>query len=135
MEKDGRRVFRPLSAGFFQDQMRRLPVGKKLTATFSEDVWTRSRSQLSLFMVYAEYAAEASGFTKDEMYEILIKECFGVEKREFRGRTYEVRRSVSDAAKMSTADMGLLIEHAKAACDFLGCNVPSAESLGYLPSH
>jgi hypothetical protein len=134
-EDNGKKRIQIHSPGHYQTQVSKLPVGRKVSITVSEDKSSRSSSQLKYFMVLAGYIADHTGYTRDEMYPLLIEDVFPPKDILFRGEVRKVRRSVSDYANMPTADMAELIQHAKDVCDELGVNVPTAESLGYISNY
>lgn len=132
---DGWKQFVPKSPEHLHAVIARLPVGKQLLCTYSERLPTRSEEQLNYFFVLVEYLCEYTGFTKNDMYQILIKDCFGVEKRVFLGKVHEVRRSISEAARMPKSEMAELITYTLECCRKLDINVPTPEELGYISNY
>lgn len=130
---DGRKRFLPMSPGHLQTRMQSLPQGKKLAATFYDTVATRSGSQLAYYHILVQYIADECGYTHDECHDALMRLKFGTKTIELAGRSVEVRRSVSDAARMPKYEMVELVEYALEVCAELGIYVPTREELGYLP--
>jgi len=65
----------------------------------------------------------------------LMKLKWGTKQVDLGGEIVEVRRSVSDNARFPKGDMQEQIEFALEKCAFLGINVPSMESLGYISNY
>jgi hypothetical protein len=130
---DERKRVQMKSPTYYQSRIDKLPIGTELHITFSKKVLTRSQTQLAYFFVLVNYIADYTGHTVNEMYPILIEEVWEPTEILYRGQMRKVRKSISDVAKMGKLEMGELIEHALATCSELEINVPSAESLGYLP--
>lgn len=120
------------SPAHYQQQINHIPIGKQVAVTISQDVGSRSRQQLAYHMVLAGYLAEATGYTREEMHDVLMRMCFGTKKVRFLGREVEVRKSVSDAARLPTADMAELINYDLECCAEMGIHVPTAQELGYI---
>jgi len=129
---DGKKKLALNSPGHYQCELNDLPEGKKVAITIASDESARSRGQLAYFMVLAGYIARQTGYTTKEVYPLLIEDVFEPEERKWRGKLRKIRRSVSELAKMPTADMSLLIDHAREVCDELEIHVPTAEELGYI---
>ncbi len=107
-------------------------VGEKGTMHLDFKKPTRSKVQLNYYFVIVGLIAVHTGDTKEEMHDVLTSLKFGTKKLNRFGREVEVRRSVSDVARMNKTDMGELIEFALEKAAYLNVNVPTAESLGYI---
>lgn len=132
---EGRHSFLPKSPRFLRDQLARIAAGTKLSVTFSEEVASRSEQQLAYHWVLVGYLAKATGYTKEEMHDAIMRLKFGTTEVRLGARRVLVRRSVSDVAKMPTADMGELINFDLELCKELDVVVPTAEELGYISNY
>lgn len=129
---DNRHRFVPKSPAFMAANVSRLPIGKKLSCTFYEDVPTRSEGQLAYHWVLMGYIAEHTGFTKDEVHEAVMIKKFGTKKIKLAGEVFVVRRSISNKARFPKPDMVELIMKDLEICNKLEIVVPTAEELGYV---
>ena len=134
-DRDGRHAFVPSSPAHMRDQLSRLKLGTKVSVSFEEQTYTRSDAQLAYYWVLIGYLSDYCGYTPSEMHDAICRLRFGTKTVTIGNRTVEVRRSISDAAKMPTADMGELINFALELCAENDVNIPSAESLGYISNH
>lgn len=132
---DGRKRFIAKSPEHLAQCFARTPEGIEVAATFAKPQVTRSRSQLAYHWVLMGYLGEYVGCTETEMHEIVMRRKFGTKTVLVDGVPEEVRRSVSDAARMSKTDMSELIEMDLELCERLQVHVPTAAQLGYLPNH
>jgi len=122
------------SPDHYRTMLQKIPLDKDVAVTISTNVTIRSRSQLAYFMVLATYIADFNGEKVGDTYPHLICDVWEPEETvcPWNGKKRQKRRSVSDVAKMPSHEMDMLIQHAKATCDFLQINVPTAEELGYI---
>lgn len=127
---DGKKKLVLKSPGHFQVCLNRVKEGH-VAVSVSTKTPTRSKQQLNLFMVLCEYIADHTGYTKNEIYPLMIEDVWPPKTITLNGRERKVRKSVSDVAKMPKSDMWELITHTQEVCDELGIYVPSAEELGY----
>lgn len=132
-ETTGRHLL-PLSPHHFRAQLNRLALGKVYTLTISETAYTRSSAQLAYHFALIGYIADYSGMTKDEAHDAVMRLCFGEKEVSIGSRRTFVRRSISDSAKMPTADAVRLIDFDLELCRELEIVVPTREQLGYLPA-
>jgi len=121
------------SPTYYQSQLNHLPTDKTIAITLAENVASRSRQQLAYYFVLVGYIADHCGYTREECHDVLMRTKFGTKKLRFMGKDVEVRKSVSDAARLPTHEMVELINYAKECCDELAIYVPTQEELGYLP--
>ena len=110
----------------------RLAVGKSVSCTFSESVATRSSAQLAYHYVLMKYLSDETGYTKEEVHDAIMRLKFGTKMVRLGDKTVEVRKSVSDAAKLPKHEMVGLIEFDLETCASLGIHVPTPEQLGYI---
>lgn len=107
-------------------------IGDKGTLTVSFKKRTRSENQLDYYFVLCTLIGDYNGNTKEEVHDILATIKWGVKEVKLLGRTFAVRRSISNASKMNVTDMGELITLALETCAELNIHVPTKEELGYI---
>jgi hypothetical protein len=129
-----RHRFIPCSPKYLSGMLSHVPVKTKVSCTFSTKIPTRSQGQLRYHWVLMHFLSEYSGFTPEEMHEIVLTEKFGLKTVKFNGKTYQIRQSISDNAKMTKSDCVELITHDLSLCQELGIVVPTALELGYQPN-
>lgn len=127
-----RHTFMPSSLRYLHDCLNRIPIGKKVACLFSEHVPTRSEGQLAYHFVLVGYLCGYTGFTKDEMHDIILRAKFGVKELEFEGKVYEVRRSISERAHMAKSDAVELVNFDLELCAKFDIKVPTKSELGYI---
>lgn len=93
---------------------------------------TRSDQQLRYYWVLVGLIAEYAGYTRDECHDALMRLKFGIKEVKIGSDIVQVRRSISNSARMTKTECIELIEFALEKCSELNINVPSAESLGYI---
>lgn len=130
---DGRKKLELKSPAYFQSQIAKAPVGKKLAVTVAEDKATRSRQQLAYYWILVKYIADECGYTTAECHDALMRLKFGTTTVRLGEHTVEVRKSISDIARMPKYEAVELIDYALEVCTELGIHVPTREELGYLP--
>lgn len=130
----GRKRFCPNSVDYINDNISRLPVGRKLACTFYDKIPSRSQAQLAYHMILMKYLAEYSGTTREEMHDAVMRLKFGTKKVILMGLETHVRKSLSDAARFPKAEMVELIDYDLKLCAWANIKVPTREELGYLPN-
>lgn len=90
----------------------------------------RTLSQNSYVHVLFGYLADETGQDKEEIKTIEKRRHLTPHEVEFMGQKQMVLPSL---AKMENVEMSEFIDKVLADCAFLGIEVPSRESLGYLP--
>ena len=126
-----RHTFIPSSQRYLWDCLNRIPVGNKVSVTFFGHKATRSSSQLAYHHVLVEYIAKHAGYTHEEMHDAIMRLKFGTKTLEILGKKVEVRKSISEKARMTKSDAVELIDFDLKICAELGINVPTASELGY----
>lgn len=129
-----RRAFVPDSPVYYRDRANHQPLNKKYTCTFSTKIPTRSEAQLDYHFVLCEYLSEHTGFTKPEIHDFMMRKVFGTKIIKIGNYQTEVRESMSDRAKLPKYMAVDLITADLQLCGELEIAVPTAESLGYMPS-
>lgn len=129
--KKVRHAFTPNSQAYLRDNLNKIPVGKKISITFYEDVPARSQQQLAYHMVLMGYIADYNQDSKEAMHDGIMRLKFGTRKIKIGNQEVEVRKSASDKAKMPMHKMQELIDYDLEICKFLNIKVPTAEELGY----
>ncbi len=127
-----RHTFIPSSQPYMRDRLNKIPLKKKVTATFYEEIATRSDSQLAYYWVILTYLAEYAGYTPEELHECIMIILFGTKTVKFDGGEYQVRKSISNRAKMPKHKMGELINYVTEKCAKFEVKIPSKASLGYV---
>lgn len=132
VEVEGKKKFRPNSTTYFNENMSRFMVGKKLVAEFKEFRSLRSEPELRYHMVLCGYISAHTGFTKREVHEAIMKLKFGIKEVKLLGYVAEVRRSISESGDLENWEAVELIEYDLAMCAEMEIRVPTAKELGYL---
>lgn len=130
---DGRKRFVPKSIHHLNACISRFPVGKKVSATFSEMRFMRSDAQLRYHRVLCAYIAEHTGFTPDEVHDWAMRLALGEKRIIIAGRSVGVRKSMANDGDVMKNEAVELIEFDLGVCQDLEISVPTAEELGYLP--
>ena len=128
---DGRKRFVPKSIHHLNACISRFPVGKKVSATFSEIRYMRSDAQLRYHHVLIEYIAEHTGYTHDECHDAIMRIVFGEKEVVIAGTKTMVRKSLAEHGDVMKNEAVELIEKDLAICDEYEITVPTAEELGY----
>lgn len=123
------------SPAYYQTALKRLPVGQKVTISVTTKQATRSQSQLRYYHVIINLLCDHTGYDHDEMHDYVMRAKFGTKTIRLNGQTIEVRRSISNSAKMSMSDMVELIMYAQELCADVGIVIPTPEELGYITNH
>lgn len=131
---EGRKRWVPFSIHYLNDCVSRLPVGRKVSATFSEIRALRSDPQLRYHWVLMGYLADHTGYTKEEMHEAVMRLKFGEKEVILAGQSVKVRKSISGGADLEKWEAVELIEYDLSLCTDLDIRVPSPEELGYSPN-
>jgi hypothetical protein len=130
---EGRKRFVPKSIHHLNACISRFPVGKKVSATFSEMRYMRSDSQLRFHRVLCAYIAEHTGFTPDEVHEWCMRIALGEKDVTIDGRTVKIRKSMAVEGDVMKNEAVELISFDLEVCADLEITVPTREELGYLP--
>lgn len=117
---------------YYRHFIKSLPLGSKGVMYLSLKKPTRTESQLAYYFVLCGMIAENCGYSKEEAHEWLMVCCFGVKEITVNGVTKEVRKSISDRARMTNQEAQDLIDFTLATCRDLNINVPTREELGYV---
>lgn len=133
-EVDGEHRFVPSSPTYFRTASRRAPLGKPVAVTFSTKVPTRSQAQLRYHWVLVGYIAEHTGYTKEEVSDLVLRNKFGVKTITINGLSSQVRQSISEIARFPKMQMMELIEYDLEIARELGVHVPTMEELGFIPN-
>jgi len=133
MAVDGRRRFVPKSTPHLNACIGRVPLGRKVRATFSEYVYMRSESQLGYHWVLVGYVAEHTGHTKEEVHDAIMRIVFGEKQIELAGRKVAIRKSMAEGGGLTKAECVEVIDYDLDLCHRLDIIVPTREELGYLP--
>lgn len=131
---EGKKKFSVKAPHYYQDRINRLNEGDVVLVTFSKKIPTRSQSQLAYYWVIVNYLSEYTGHTDMEIHDALVRLKFGTRRVKLGDMEVDVRRSISDAAKMSKEDMVYLIEFARETAEKMDIKIPSKSELGYLPN-
>lgn len=134
VESEGRKRIQIKSPDHYQQQVSRLPAGKKVALTIEEYIATKSQAQHNYYWALIGYLAEYSGHEPTELHDAIMRRKFGTKQIVVGDLKETVRRSISNAAKFPKGDMMELIEEVLELCNKLEIVVPSKEELGYLPS-
>jgi hypothetical protein len=130
---DGRKKLELKSPSYFQHQISKVEAEKDVSVVISTKTPTRNEAQLAYYWVLLGFLAEHCGnVSKEEAHDALMRAKFGTKRVQIGNIVQEVRRSISDRAKMSKSDAVELISFAKECCDDLGIVVPTGEELGYI---
>lgn len=78
------------------------------------------------------YIAEHTGFTGEEVHDVVMKYKWGTRKIELGGLSGEGRRSWTTLTKTEATEM---IAYDLELCNELGVHVPSMEELGYISNY
>lgn len=129
---DGKKKLELLSRDYYQHfintKTKENEIGS-MFLTFKKP--TRSEQQLRYYFVIVGLMANELGYTSEEMHEWLMIMCFGTKKVTVGGVTKEVRKSISDKARMTISECIDLIDFTLEKCAELNIVVPTKESLGY----
>lgn len=134
VEAEGKKRIQIKSPEHYQQQVSRMPIGKKVALTIEEYTATKSQSQHRYYWALIGYLAEYSGHEPTELHDAIMRRKFGTKQIVVGDLKETVRKSISDAAKFPKGEMIELIEEVLELCRILGIHVPSKEELGYLPS-
>jgi hypothetical protein len=121
------------SPEFYFQECNKQPVGRKYSVIFTTDLPTRSDQQLRYHWILCDYLAKHCGYSKDEVHDVVMRQKFGTRKIKIGNVIQEVRKSISNNAKMSKSDVVFLIDYDLQLCQELEINIPSMAELGYLP--
>jgi hypothetical protein len=134
-EATGRKRVLAKSDRYLRGSLDRLNVGDEVVVTYSTRKPTFSQGQRNLHFALMGYLAEYSGHSVAEMHEYVMREKFGTKRIALGDKIQEVRRSLSDTAKMPKDEMGELLDFDFELCKSLGIEVPTAEELGYVSNY
>src|SRR3990167_9556750 len=68
-----RHTFIPNSQDYMRDRLNKIPVGRKISVTFSEEIPTRSQMQLAYHWVLCTLISEHNGDTPDEIHDFIMR--------------------------------------------------------------
>lgn len=126
-----RHTFLPNSQGYMRDNLNKIPVGEKVSVTFSKNIPTRSEAQLAFHWVLMSLISDYVGCTPEEMHDFVMRVKFGTKKIKIGKVEVEVRKSISNSAKMPKHKAVELIDMDLKICKFLELKVPTKKELGY----
>jgi hypothetical protein len=135
VQNDNRRRLEVNSPTHLHSCLNRLPLGKQITVTFSEKVPTRSEGQLAYHWVLMAYIADHCGYKSEDVHDAVMRVKFGTKHIKIGNLEQEVRRSISDSAKMPLADCMELIDYDLELCQQLEIHVPTPAELGYISNY
>lgn len=130
---NGKKVLELLSRDYYQHFLNtQCKIGEigSMFLTFKKP--TRSENQLRYYWTILGLMANELGYKSEELHEWIMIMCFGTKKVTVNGITKEVRKSISDKARMSISDCITLIDFTLEKCAELNIVVPNKESLGYI---
>ena len=134
VKSDGidRKRFLPNSPDHLIAIQNRLPVGTKITCTFSKEELRFSESQRKYHFVLLGYIADYNQNTVEDEHDDSMKEVFGIRYyKNYKGEQREGRYSINDASSLKNFDVQKLIDHDLAICKFLKIRIPTRKELGY----
>lgn len=132
-EKDGQKGIKVIAQKYYRHFLStQTNIGDKGTMHLDFKKPTRSGAQLRYYFAIVGLISAYTGDTKEEMHDILVSIKFGTKKVKRFGHDVEVRRSVSDAAKMKKDEMAALVDFALEKCVQLEIKVPTKQELGYI---
>lgn len=129
---EGNHRFIPNSTKYLSDQLRNIPLKRKISCTFTEHIAERSKEHLAYYWIILGYLANYNGDIKEELHECIMIELFGTKKKNFNGKEYTIRKSVSNKAHMPSHQMTELTLYVKDICKKFGVILPTEEELGYI---
>jgi hypothetical protein len=109
-----------------------MPLNKQFAVKFTSKVGSRSANQLKYYWVLLGLISDYNGNTPEELHDFVMRAKFGTKIITLGKITQEVRRSISEGARMSASDCIELITFVLDICRDLEINVPTAEELGYV---
>lgn len=107
-------------------------VGDIGTLTLKIKKPTRSENQLNYYAVIVGLIADYSGDDWDSVHSGLMILNWGTKTIWIGGKPVEVRKSISDSARIPKDEMGEQIEFALKEAKAMGIVVPTKEELGYI---
>lgn len=132
---EGHKRFVPTSKEFLASMMAGIPIGKKLTCTFSEKIPTRSEAQLHYHWVLLTLISDYTGDTKEELHDAIMRIKFGTKLIRLAGHSVQVRKSISNMGRMTVSQVAELINFDLEVCQKLDIHVPTMEELGYVSNN
>ena len=127
-----RHTFIPDSQNYMRDRLNKIPVKKKVSVAFSEHIPTRSEGQLAYHFVLCTLISDHTGDSPTEIHEAVMILKFGTKKVKLLGKEIDVRKSISNKAKMPLPMAMDLINFDLEVCKFLELKVPTRKELGYV---
>lgn len=131
VEHEGEKRAKIIAQTYYRHFLKSLPLGSKGTMDLTLKKPTRTDSQLRYYWVICGMIAAECGYTKEEAHEWLMICCFGTKKITVNKVEKEVRKSISNGAKMTNQEAQDLIDFALSTCLDLNIKVPSKQELGY----
>lgn len=132
---EGKHRFIPNSPSYLADRLSRISLGKEISCMFSEHVPTRSEAQLAYHWVLVHYIAEHCGYTDEEIHDAIMRLKFGTKNVIIGNRKVEVRKSISNKARLPKYMAIELISYDLQLCEELKIKVPTAQELGYISNY
>jgi hypothetical protein len=131
-DADGQRRFIPASIPYYRQCCSKMPLDKQFTVKFTSKVGSRSANQLKYYWVLLGLISDYNGNTPEELHDFVMRAKFGTKTITLGKISQEVRRSMSESARMPTSDCVELITFVLDICRDLEINIPSMEELGYI---
>ncbi len=122
------------SPDHYEQEVQALPENQEIGITVAFYKASRSQAQLNYHWTLMGYLARETGYTKEEIHEVVMRQKFGTKLIKVGQVAQYVRRSVADGARFPKNDMVELINFDLELCAELNIHVPTKEELGYLPS-
>lgn len=131
--KDNRKTVELNSRTFFQHFINQhTTVGDIGSMTLKMKKPTRSEAQLAYYAVIVGLIAHDTGNTWEDVHSGLMILNWGKKKIKIGNKTVEVRKSVSDNARIRKDEMSEQIEFALKEAKDLKIKVPTRQELGYI---
>jgi len=120
-----------VSERMYQQFLKGVNVGDKVTISFSFKRPSRTKTQLNYYFVLVGILSDHLGYTKKEMHDWLMRLKWGTKEIKVGNKVETVRESVSDVAEFPLEKMGEQIEFTLEVCKECGLNIPTPAELGY----
>lgn len=131
--KDNRKTIELNSRTFYQHFLNtKTTVGDIGSMTLKMKKPTRSENQLNYYAVIIGSIADYTGNTWEDTHAGLMILNWGKKKIKLGNKIIEVRKSVSDNAKIKKDEMSECIEFALKEAKVLKVKVPTKQELGYI---
>lgn len=127
-----RHTFIPASQPYMRDRLNKIPLKKKVSVTFFDDIPTRSQQQLAYHFVLLTLISEHTGDSVKDLHDGIMRIKFGTKKIKIMEKEVEVRKSIANDANMPKHKAQELIDFDLEVCKFLELRVPTKSELGYV---